>query len=134
MRISIPPAAAVVLALGCSNVAAPANVLDPGVWGGDRMMLVVTRDSVSAGWDCAAGWLDAPITLDAAGRFQVDGRFQQQAGPVFPPVPARYVGVVAPDAAAITLTLTVSPPTQNAYILGPYHLVRGEVVNFFFCA
>jgi hypothetical protein len=126
-------AAAACLALACSGTVEPRTALQPGQWGGDQALLVVTTDTVALGLDCASGWVEPPLLLDGAGRFDVAGFVQGQIGAARPPVPARFVGVVSPDTATITLQLTISPPQQPSATLGPYHLVRDQLVTLALC-
>jgi len=126
-------ASVVCVALACGGPVEPGRTLAPGMWGGDRAVLVVTADSVRLGLDCAAAWMYAPVALDALGRFDDGGSFQSQVGAVRPPVPARFSGSVSADAKTITLQLTVIEPPQPSYILGPYHLVREQQVTLALC-
>jgi hypothetical protein len=123
------------LATGCRGATAPAVTLEPGIWGGDRANLIVTRDSARLEFDCASGWLDMPIAFDALGRFAAQGGYRFEVGPVGAPVPAEWAGQVVSGAGVsiLTLTGTVYPPGQPPRDLGPFHLVGGERVTVFYC-
>jgi hypothetical protein len=133
LRCAKVSVAGICCALACGGPLEPRQTLAPGMWGGDHAVLVVTRDTVTLGLDCAVGWMSAPVTLDALGRFDHGGSVQSQVGAVRPPVPARFSGSVSADAKTITLQLTVIEPPQPFYVLGPYHLVRDQQVTLALC-
>jgi hypothetical protein len=124
------------LALGCGGATGPVGFLEPGVWGGDRVNLIVTRDSARAEFDCASGRLDWPIGLDSLGRFDVGGSYRFEAGPVGAAVPAHWSGVVQPGLGGpqVTLSVTVLDPHAEPYVLGPFHLKSGVRLTLGLCA
>src|SRR4029450_10162668 len=87
---------------------ADSRTLMRGVWGGDHIRMVISRDGAQLEFDCATGTIDRPIVLDAAGAFTAKGSYtpehggprrdDQAAAPG-----ARYAGRVS----AQTMTLTV---------------------------
>jgi hypothetical protein len=125
-----------VLALACTSATGPANVLPPGIWGGDQANLIVTADSARVEFVCASGWLDAPVALDSNGRFEVAGQYRFEAGPVGLPVPAHWIGELqlTTTGSLVTLTGLVTPPGQDPFPIGPFHLVQGKRVTTGLCA
>lgn len=81
-----------------------------GVWGGDRLQLVVDAKGGRVELDCASGAFAGPIMLSAAGTFTVVGTFDEhQPGPQradeSPASPARFSGDVGGD----EMRLSIAP-------------------------
>ncbi len=120
------------LALALSSVlfpgmltAAEERTVTAGTWGGEHVVLEVSKSGAQVEFDCAHGQIAQPITLDKHGDFNVAGTFTpEHGGPVLrdentPPVQARYSGHVEGD----TLSLKVMLEKEE---VGTYTLTRGS--------
>src|SRR5438874_8549559 len=74
-----------------------------GTWGGEHVILDVSKNGAVLEFDCAHGQIDQPLILDKKGRFDVRGTFTpEHGGPVrrdeiTPSSAARYSGQVKGD-------------------------------------
>jgi hypothetical protein len=74
-----------------------------GTWGGEHVILDVSKNGAVLEFDCAHGQIDQPLLLNKKGRFDVPGTFTpEHGGPVLrdentPSKPARYSGQVKKD-------------------------------------
>jgi hypothetical protein len=103
--------------------AAEERTVTTGMWGGEHVILQVSKSGAEVEFDCAHGQITQPITLDKHGDFSVAGTFTpEHGGPVrrdedTPPAQARYSGHVEGD----TLSLKV---TLEKEVVGTYTLTR----------
>ncbi len=73
--------------LGVSAIAAQTTSAGPvasieGLWGGDRLQLVIDAKGGRVEMDCASGKIIGPITMAANGNFHAHGTFEKhQPGP-----------------------------------------------------
>ncbi len=104
-----------------------------GVWGGDRMRLVVDADGATLEADCADGRIAGPIVLTGDGTFVATGRFvRHKGGPeVVDAVPAsdaaRFGGQVKGD----TLRLSILPAGASAP--QTFNLRKGAAIKLVRC-
>jgi hypothetical protein len=101
---------------------AESRALMPGVWGGDHIRLVISRDRAQLEYDCATGTIDQPIIVDASGKFTAKGshtpehggprRNGQAAAPR-----ARYIGRVSADTMTLTVTLEAGAERVGVFTL-----------------
>ena len=104
-----------------------------GLWGGDRLRLVVDAGGAGIETDCASGRIAGPITLTPSGTFAASGTFDQhQGGPQRadvqpPPSSARYSGEVKGD----LMTLSILPAGASA--AQTFHLRKGAPVKLVRC-
>ena len=74
-----------------------------GTWGGEHVILDVSKNGAVLEFDCAHGQIDQPLILDKKGRFAARGTFTpEHGGPVrrdeiTPSSAARYSGEVKGD-------------------------------------
>ena len=74
-----------------------------GTWGGEHVILDVSKNGAVLEFDCAHGQIDQPLILDKKGRFAARGTFTpEHGGPVrrdevTPSSAARYSGQVKGD-------------------------------------
>lgn len=109
------------------------QALPSGSWGGNHVVLTVTREGATIEFDCAHGTLQGPIRLDAEGRFETAGTYvQERGGPVREgeedASPARYTGGVE----GRQMTLTIAFP-DGREALGPFELVHGKAARLTKC-
>jgi len=103
-----------------------------GTWGGEHVILEVSKSGAEAEFDCAHGQITQAITLDKHGDFNVAGTFMpEHGGPVSrddntPPAKAHYSGHVDGD----TMSLTVALEKES---VGTYTLSRGTHPNLRKC-
>jgi hypothetical protein len=105
--------------------ATPANpdAVPPGNYGGEHVIMEVSKTGATFEFDCAHGETHAPLALDKQGKFQVAGTFTaEHGGPVRedqvrPPNSASYSGHLEGD----SLTLNVKVKDQQ---VGTFNLVR----------
>lgn len=95
---------------------AGANSLE-GLWGGDRLQLVVDAKGGRVELDCASGAFAGPIKLNAAGTFTAVGTFDEhrpgpQRADESRASPARFLGEVGGDEMKLTITPFGSPQPQ----------------------
>src|SRR5438045_2227302 len=80
-----------------------------GTWGGEHVILEVSKNGAVLEFDCAHGQIDQPLILDKKGRFAVRGTFTpEHGGPVrrdeiTPSSAARYSGQVKGDAMTLKI-------------------------------
>lgn len=97
---------------------AAAGPLD-GLWGGDRLQLVVEAGVGRVEMDCASGTIHGPITLGGNGRFVASGTFEQhRGGPQrveegVAPAPAQYSGEVKDGAMKLAIRTPASATPQD---------------------
>jgi hypothetical protein len=123
--------------LACSSAWAPGSArgdmqsaelrtMTPGVWGGDHIRMVISREGAQLEYDCATGTIDQPIVLDARGAFTAKGSYApEHGGPrrkgEAAGARARYVGRVSAE--TMTLTVTLEADAQR---VGRFTLTRGN--------
>jgi hypothetical protein len=112
-------AAPFLLALGMSP---PPAALEPGTWGGEQVVLLVSEDKAVLRLGCAQGEFRAPVRLDDDGRFSRPGLYTPYVGGPSPAggeraVKAEYQGKV--DGSRLTLTVRHGASTDT------YQLTRG---------
>ena len=105
--------------------AADPRPLTLGIWGGDHIRMVVSRQGAQLEYDCAIGAIDRPIVLDAGGKFTAKGSYtSEHGGPRrkddSAAARARYVGRVSAE--TMTLTVTLEAGAQR---VGQFTLTRG---------
>jgi hypothetical protein len=111
-----------------------ADALQPGVWGGDHIRLVVTDDGATVEFDCAQATVEGRIVVDRAGRFSAAGTYlQEHGGPVRDDessagVPARFTGRVGGSLMKLTITRVGA-----GRAIGTYELARGREPRIFKC-
>jgi hypothetical protein len=128
-----------VLALFCdlfhaSSMYAPEdrNTAATGTWGGEHVLLQVSKNATELEFDCARGQITQPIALDKRGNFDVPGTFTpEHGGPVardesVPLVQARYSGHV--DGERMSLTVT-----REQEVFGPFALTHDQHSNLRKC-
>ena len=98
----------------------------PGLWGGDHVQMVVSRNGARLEYDCATGTIDQPIIVDARGRFTAKGSYtSERGGPrrdnQTASARARYVGQVSADTMRLTVTLE-----DRKQRVGVFTLMRGR--------
>jgi len=104
--------------------AAGERTVTTGTWGGEHVILQVSKSGAEVEFDCAHGQITQSIALDTHGDFNVTGTFTpEHGGPVrrdenTPPAQARYSGHVDGD----TLSLKVTLEKEE---VGTYTLTRG---------
>jgi len=109
-----------------ASLSAELHTLAPGVWGGDRLRMVIGREGAQLEFDCAAGTIDRPIALDASGKFNAKGTYTPEHGG-----PRREREAAAPRASyvgrvrgeAMTLTVTLDAGAER---VGVFTLKRGN--------
>ena len=90
-----------------------------GLWGGDRLQLVVEAGVGRVEMDCASGTIHGPIKLAGNGRFVASGTFEQhQGGPQrveegVASAPAQYSGEVKDGAMKLAIRTPASPTPQD---------------------
>jgi hypothetical protein len=109
------------LALLSAAAGAAGRKVDPGPWGGDRVILEVVADGANLEFECAGGHITGALELDADGDFDLPGTLSPESpGPTRDGDSgrsARYHGHVEGD--HMTLTVTAGDET-----MGPYALTR----------
>src|SRR6266567_2743894 len=104
------------LAFSCARLHAGApftevSMLANGIWGGEHVILNVSKSGAEVEFDCAHGQITQAIALDKHGDFKATGTFTpEHSGPVrrdedTPPTPATYAGHVEGDSMNLTVTL-----------------------------
>ena len=89
--------------LDLENTQKNAKMNAVGTWGGEHVILDVSKHGAVLEFDCAHGQIDQPLILDKKGRFAVRGTFTpEHGGPVrrdeiTPSSAARYSGQVKGD-------------------------------------
>ena len=97
-----------------------------GTWGGEHVILEISKSGAEVEFDCAHGQITQAITVDKHGNFDVAGTLtREHGGPVLrdeTPVAssARYSGHVDGDTLSLTVTLT-----KEKQEVGTYTLTRG---------
>jgi hypothetical protein len=95
----------------------------PGSYGGEHVIMEVSKRGATFEFDCAHGETHAPLVLDKQGNFNVSGTFTaEHGGPVRedevkPPNPSSYSGHLEGD----NLILNVKVKDQQ---VGTFNLVR----------
>lgn len=95
-----------------------------GNWGGEHVILEVSKKGAVLEFDCARGQIDQPLILDKKGHFDVRGTFSpEHGGPVqrdetTPSNPAHYSGEIKGD----VMTLKV---VRGEDTVGTFTLKRG---------
>jgi hypothetical protein len=106
-----------------SSAVLAGEVLGPGPWGGEKVIVEVAADGAEVEFECAHGRIAKRIELDGHGDFDLPGTFAPEShGPTRDEdkaAGARYRGHVEGE----TMTLTVSRGDAR---IGPYTLTRGE--------
>jgi hypothetical protein len=108
------------------------NTAATGTWGGEHVLLQVSKNGTDLEFDCARGQITQPIALDKHGNFDVPGTFTpEHGGPVardesVPFVQARYSGHV--DGERMSLTVT-----REQEELGPFALTHDQHPNLRKC-
>jgi hypothetical protein len=104
-----------------SRAPVDANAVAAGTWGGEHVILEVSKKGAEVEFDCAHGQITQPMTLDQHGDFDTPGTFTpEHGGPVrrdenTPPADARYSGHV--DGGAMTLTVTLGKEKVGSFTL-----------------
>jgi hypothetical protein len=106
-----------VLALLCNlfhatgvSAAEDRNTAATGTWGGEHVLLQVSKNGTELEFDCARGRITQPMALDKNGNFDVPGTFTpEHGGPVARDesvafVQARYSGHVDGESMSLTVT------------------------------
>ena len=99
------------------------DAVPPGNYGGEHVIMEISKNGATFEFDCAHGETHAPLALDKQGNFQVAGTFTaEHGGPVREnevrsPTPATYSGHVDAE----NLRLTVKVKDQQ---VGTFNLVR----------
>jgi hypothetical protein len=94
-----------------TRAATDTNTVATGAWGGEHVILQVSKNGAEVEFDCAHGQITQAIALDKRGGFDVPGTFTpDHGGPVrrdeiTSPSPARYSGHVHGDAMSLTVTV-----------------------------
>ena len=102
-----------------------------GSWGGEHIILQVSRGGGEIEFDCAQGKITQPLLMNRAGDFEVAGTFTpQHGGPVrrdenTVATPAHYSGHIEGQADGQTMTLTVTLDKEKEK-LGTFTLVLGS--------
>ena len=96
------------------------------VWGGEHIVMEVTKDAATLDFDCATGTITEPLAVDTRGRFSVSGTFtRERPGPTprngNPAVTATYSGSI--DNETMYLHIVAG---ANKEVVGDYALVRGQ--------
>lgn len=126
------PGLAVLTGWAIAVAATAAGSLD-GLWGGDRLRLVVDADGATLESDCADGRIAGPIVLTGDGSFVATGRFvRHKGGPeVVVAVPAsdaaRFAGQVKGD----MLMLSILPAGASAP--QTFNLRKGAAIKLVRC-
>jgi hypothetical protein len=108
-----------------NHAEADANTVAVGTWGGEHVILEVSKKGAEVEFDCAHGQITQPMVLDKQGNFDVSGTFTpEHGGPVrkdetSSSVPARYAGHIDGD----TMSLTVTLEKEN---VGTFTLTHGS--------
>jgi hypothetical protein len=108
------------------------NAAATGTWGGEHVLLQVSKNGTDLEFDCARGQITQPIALDKHGNFDVPGTFTpEHGGPVardesVPFVQARYSGHV--DGERMSLTVT-----REQEEFGPFALTHDQHPNLRKC-
>jgi hypothetical protein len=111
------------LPLLLAAIPASPDSVPPGNYGGEHVVMEVSKNGATFEFDCAHGETHVPLALDKQGNFQVAGTFTtEHGGPVrddevTPPTPATYSGHLGSD----SLTLSVKVKDQQ---VGTFDLVR----------
>ena len=98
-----------------------------GSWGGEHIILQVSRAGGEIEFDCAQGKIAQPLLMNRAGDFEVAGTFTpQHGGPVrrdeiTVATPAHYSGHI--EGQTMTLTVTLDKEKEK---LGTFTLVLGS--------
>jgi len=110
----------------CSKSAvADAKTVANGTWGGEHVILEVSKNGGMLELDCAHGEITQPLVLDKRGSFDVTGTFTpEHGGPIrkdehTPAEPARYSGHVEGN----TMSLTI---IRGQETIGTYNLTHGS--------
>ncbi|MPZ16620.1 MAG: hypothetical protein GEV06_01710 [Luteitalea sp.] len=112
----------------------PAQSIQNGLWGGERVRLTVTADGATVEYDCGHGRIEQPISLDAQSRFEVSGWHVQEQGGALREgaadrkLAARYAGRVRNDHMTLTVELT-----ESGTKLGTFSLEHGKAVRLVKC-
>lgn len=119
--LPLSPFVAIVLALGCSDPAAPEVT---GQWGGPDATLVLAPAGGTIEYACGSGTVDAGWRAEPDGHWVATGQHFVGGGPLpvqgRPPYAATYTGQFRGS----VLTFTVSVPELGA-TLGPFTVRRG---------
>ena len=126
-----PVASLMVMAAACAQPATSALL---GVWGGDRLQLVLEAKGGRITMDCATGTISAPLTLGADGHFSASGSMAwHKPGPqradeeAEPASKVTFSGEVTPT----EMTLTLQPAGGSAPQV--FHLHKGRTVKLIRC-
>jgi len=103
-----------------------------GMWGGEHILLEVSRNGGEVEFDCARGHITQPLALNGHGGFDLPGTFTpEHGGPVRrdetpTQLQARYSGHV--DGESMTITVTLEKDNVGTFTLG-----RGQPPNLRKC-
>jgi hypothetical protein len=114
------------------NALKDSKTITTGMWGGEHILLEVSRNGGEVEFDCARGHITQPLALNGHGGFDLPGTFTpEHGGPVRrdevpTPLRARYSGHV--DGDSMTLTVTLEKDNVGTFTLG-----RGQPPNLRKC-
>ena len=114
---------------GCGESATgPTEIVAPGVWGNDQLVLTATASGATIESGCDSGRIEGPVATDQSGGFSLPGTYAfgrggpSQAGdPPLKAHSARYVGRITGQTMELTISLPELPRT-----LGPFQLSFGR--------
>jgi hypothetical protein len=115
-----------------ATVRTRAHAVSTGTWGGDHVVLEVTKGGAEVEFDCAHGQITQPMTLDRKGNFGLKGTFSpEHGGPVRNDESdsanqVRYTGHV--NGKIMTLTVVLEKDR-----LGPFTLAYERQPNLMKC-
>lgn len=116
----------------CANGLGERDLL--GSWGGEHLLLTLTKSGGSVEYDCATGTVAAAWGVGSDGEFSATGRYLPgHGGPIgegedSTSRPASYHGSVHGAVMQLTVTLT-----DSAQVLGSYLLRQGSSGSVFKC-
>jgi hypothetical protein len=94
-----------------------------GTWGGDHVVLQMTKKGASLDYDCAHGTIDRRLSTDRRGNFKARGtHYRERGGPVHAGdsqkgEPASYTGRINGNTMTLTVTLTDTNETIGTFTL-----------------
>ena len=126
------------VALACGSAyaqdpARPSRVLT-GQWGGEHVVLTMSKTATHVELDCAHGDLSSPIRTDPQRRFTIAGTFvRERGGPVRRDAPLdRHAATYEGSVRANTMTLTIRLKDSDE-LIGTFILKRGAAGRLVKC-
>ena len=111
----------------CGGATTGPSRLQPGVWGGDHISLMVADASTHLELDCAHGDIPAVPTSDRQGQFEVAGTYvREHGGPIRPgEIPESHPAIYSGRFTSTTMMLAIRL-SDTSEPVGTFTLVPGS--------